>query len=90
MLKITFWIFFSIEDKNIFKSKSNFVIFENLEVSQFFYKTIQTINNISYRFQGRIQEFVQGGLILFQGKTQHPVGSENPLKSIDFTGSGGA
>ena len=32
--------------------------------------------------QGRIQEFVQEG-------AQHPLGHENPLKSIDFTGPGG-
>ena len=42
--------------------------------------------------QGRIQEFVQGGLNLsFQGRgAQHPLGPENPLKSIDFTGPGPA
>ena len=34
------------------------------------------------RDQGRIQEFVQGG-------AQHPLGHENPLKSIDFIGPGG-
>ena len=41
--------------------------------------------------QGRIQEFVQGGLhfFLFPGGAQHPLGPENPLKSIDFTGPGG-
>ena len=41
--------------------------------------------------QGRIQEFVQGLLIFlsFQGGgAQHPLGHENPLKSIDFTGPG--
>ena len=37
--------------------------------------------------QGRIQEFVQGGLIFFFPEgTRHPLGPENPLKSIDFTG----
>ena len=44
--------------------------------------------------QGRIQEFVQGGdlyFFIFPGRgAQHPLGSENPLKSIDFTGPGGA
>ena len=35
-----------------------------------------------YVCQGRIQEFFQGG-------AQHPLGPENPLKSIDFTGPGG-
>ena len=43
--------------------------------------------------QGRIQEFVQGGglnFFLFQGGAQHPLGPENPLKSIDFTGPAGA
>jgi len=43
--------------------------------------------------QGRIQEFVQGLLIFlsFQGGggAQHPLGPENPQKSIDFTGPGG-
>ena len=45
-----------------------------------------------YCNQGRIQEFVQGGLKLFYLSTgaQHPLGPENPLKSIDFTGQGGA
>jgi len=45
-------------------------------------------------WQGRIQEFVQGGLnyIIFPGGggDQHPLGPENPLKSINFTGPGGA
>ena len=39
--------------------------------------------------QGRIQEFVQGGAYIFfsfQWGAQHPLGPENPLKSIDFTG----
>jgi len=42
--------------------------------------------------QGRIQEFVQGGGLNFflSRGAQHPLGHENPLKSIDFTGSGGA
>jgi len=31
---------------------------------------------------GCIQEFVPGG-------AQHPLGSKNPLNSIDFTGPGG-
>jgi len=33
----------------------------------------------------------RGGLkfFLFSGGAQHPLGPENPLKSIDFTGSGG-
>ena len=41
--------------------------------------------------QGRIQEFVQGGLnfLSFQGGGGCPLGPENPLKSIDFTGPGG-
>ena len=43
------------------------------------------------RVQGRIQEFVQGGLkfFAFQGGAQHPLGHENPQKLIDFTGPGG-
>ena len=38
--------------------------------------------------QGRIQEFVHGGLKFFSLSrgAQHPLGPENPLKSIDFTG----
>ena len=43
--------------------------------------------------QGRIQELVQGGLKLFftgGGGAQHPLGTENPLCSIDFTGPRGA
>ena len=42
--------------------------------------------------QGRIQEFVQeGGLIFFLSRgAQHTLGPENPLKSINFTGPGGA
>ena len=43
--------------------------------------------------QGRIQEFVQGvGLKFFlsRGGAQHPLGHKTPLKSIDFTGQGGA
>ena len=41
--------------------------------------------------QGRIQEFVQeGGLIFFLSRgAQHTLGPENPLKSIEFTGPGG-
>ena len=42
--------------------------------------------------QGRIQEFFQGGglnFLSFQGWVSAPVGPEN-LKSIDFTGTGGA
>ena len=33
-----------------------------------------------------------GGLtfFIFPGGAQHPLGPENPLKSIDLTGSGGA
>ena len=42
--------------------------------------------------QGRIQEFVQGGLKFFslsrERGAQHPLWSENPLKSTDFTGPG--
>jgi len=34
--------------------------------------------------QGRIQEFFQ------RGGVQHPLGPENHLNSIDFTGPGGA
>ena len=39
--------------------------------------------------QERIQEFVQGGLKFFSRGAQQPLGHENPLKSIDFTGPGG-
>ena len=44
-----------------------------------------------YLAQGRFQEFVQEGLkfFLFPGGAQHPLGPENPLKSLDFTGPGG-
>ena len=47
-----------------------------------------------YRYsQGRIQEFVQEvclNFLLFQGwGAQHPLGPENSLKSIDFSGPGG-
>ncbi len=57
-----FRIFFSIvKDKNISKSNFNFDIFKSLAVLQCFYKTTQTINNISYWFQGRIQELSRGG-----------------------------
>ena len=41
--------------------------------------------------QGRIQEFVQGGLNFLSflgGGAQLPFGPENPLKSIDFIGPG--
>ena len=31
----------------------------------------------------------EGGLNFFPGGAQHPLGPENPLKLIDFTGSGG-
>ena len=39
----------------------------------------------------RIQEFVQVGLtfFFFPGGAQHPLGPENPLKSIDFTSQEG-
>jgi len=44
--------------------------------------------------QGRIREFVQGGLkfCIFPGArgAQHPLRPENPLKAIDFSGPGGA
>ena len=56
-------------------------------------KKYKVLSQVVYFLQGRIQEFVQGGYIFsfsFQGGTQHPLGPENPLKSIDFTGSGGA
>ena len=41
--------------------------------------------------QGRsLQEFVQGDLHFFlSGGAQHPLGPEDSLKSIDFTGTGG-
>ena len=47
---------------------------------------------IRHATQGRIQEFVQGGLkfFLFPGGAQPPLRPENPLKSLDFTGPGGA
>jgi len=38
------------------------------------------------RWQGRIQEFIQGGLT---GWAQHPLGPENPLKSKGYTGPRG-
>ena len=43
-------------------------------------------------FPSRSQKFVQGGLNFFfnQGGLQHPLGPENSLKSIDFTGPGGS
>ena len=38
---------------------------------------------------GRSQKFARGGLIFFLSRrAQHPLGPENPLKSIDFTGPG--
>ena len=43
--------------------------------------------------QGRIQEFVQGGglnFLSFQRGISTRWGLKNPLKSIDFTGPGGA
>ena len=43
--------------------------------------------------QGRIQEFAQGGGLNFFNLSrgaQHPLGPKKPLKSIDFTGPGGA
>ena len=49
------------------------------------------LKRIKLPSQWRIQEFVQGGLkFFFQGGAQHPLGHENPLKSIDFTGLWGA
>jgi len=46
-----------------------------------------------FTLQGRIQDFVQGWRLTFfylSSGAKHPLGSENPLKLIDFTGSGGA
>ena len=44
-------------------------------------------------YQERTHEFVQGGAQIFfsfQWGAQHSLGPENPMKSIDFTGPGGA
>ena len=40
---------------------------------------------------GRFQEFVKGGHTFFSpgGGAQHPLGPDNPLKTIYFTGPGG-
>ena len=43
--------------------------------------------------RGVFRNLFRGGLkffFSFQGGAQHPLGPENPLKSIDFTGPGGA
>ena len=58
---------------------------------KYIFKKCETNTYFIYSLQGRIQEFVQGGLnfFFFPGGAQHPLGHEKPLKSIDFTGPGG-
>ena len=43
-----------------------------------------TLKLVQLQIQGRIQEFVQGGLLHFflSRGAQHPLGHENPLKSL--------
>ena len=49
-----------------------------------FHAQIFTFKGKTLSSQGHSQKFVQGGLTFFA-----PLGPENPLKSIDFTGPGG-
>ena len=54
---------------------------------------LSLIKDVRLQYQGCIQEFVQGGGLIFflsRGPAQHPLGHENFLKSIDFTGGGSA
>ena len=62
--------------------KTKLKIFKILQIHLYFFSW-------NRQHQGRIQEFVQGGAYIFfsfQWGAQHPLGPENPLKSIDFTG----
>ena len=45
---------------------------------------------LTFRIRGVFRNLSRGGLkFFFQGGGSAPVGHENPLKSIDFTGQGG-
>ena len=84
LLKIKSFLYSSkLKIKREFFVKNSFVIRDHRSQS---WKSIK----ICYVDQGRIQEFVQGGgLIFFLSRgAQHPLWPENPLKTIDFTGPG--
>ena len=52
-----------------------------------------TLDKFCVMIRGVYSGICLGGLTFFylsMGRAQHPLGPENPLKSIDFTGPGGA
>ena len=65
---------------------SYFLVIEIFKENKTILKLLPPFFYKRYRFEMR--EFKGGGLTFFSfhGGAQHPLGPENPLKSIDFTG----